>query len=171
MKSSTSEDLVCKSCGAPLQPSNEKCDYCGAANPAFAKPKAEKQAVSVPETPYVAPVSTYTSHRINYGQSFFEYSELPGKILLILVVLVALSFFGIASSTSLYNALYQGAGGNDGMGSFVVLLFIIFGPLSGFWALRGFLRLDSGWRAASWFLLIGLVLIHLYFLGVNSPTP
>jgi hypothetical protein len=165
-----SNNWVCKSCGAPLSPDMEKCEYCKAANPAFTRPvKIVKETVYPKETPYVAPVSTYVPQKVNYGQSFFAFSELTGKVVLILLVFVALSFLYLSANKELFNSSYAAAGGGDGVGSFIVILVIIFGPLSGFWAMRGFLPLNSNWRILSWFLLVALALTHLFCLGVNSP--
>ena len=164
-----SENLVCKSCGAPLQPDMEKCEYCKAANPAFARPKVAKEKVYIAETPYVAPANTYASQKFYDGRSFFAYSGLPGKVVLLLLVFVALSFLYLSANKGLFNSSYAAAGGGDGMGSFLVIQVIIFGPLSGFWAMRGFMPLNSNWRVVSWFLLVALALTHLFYLGVNSP--
>lgn len=163
-----SEDLVCQSCGAPLSRENEKCDYCGAANPKFVRTvKTVKETVK--ETVYVAPpivTAATTTEKVYYRPSLFEDSGYVGKFFLLMLIPFAISSFVIMAVPSLISSFLYAAD-SIRVAKNALFVFRVLGPLSAYWSINCFIRLGSPRKLINFAFLIVIFIVYMVLYHVN----
>ena len=139
--SSTSEDLVCLNCGAPLQPNMQKCSYCKTPNPAYVKPVE----IEIPQkiTPHYTTAAV--SKRPFYADSLFDNSGPVAKFFLLMLIPLVISSFVIMAVPDLLSNFYYSAG-NIGMSDDLIRLLILNGSLSAYWSVNIFLPSGSNFK-------------------------
>lgn len=122
-----SENLVCKSCGAPIAKKTKTCEYCGADNPDYSPPK--HRAVSHPryEAPIVAEPAPEAEAPV---LSVYQDADLFQKIWILTVLAIAVITSLISLIPSLLLGCFILAGGSGIAGGCTILAILLSCPMS-----------------------------------------